>query len=97
MRLGLEAFARRWHQSPWREWQELDIVAVVICLLAQAHFSQVCLSKIRSVELYSLVGGVQLRLEQLDGSESAGWNLGNGILGLNRHFYSVPVERGAER
>lgn len=45
---------------------------------------------VRSVELYSLVGGVPLYLEQLDGSKSTEWNLANCILGLSRYLYAEP-------
>ena len=45
---------------------------------------------VRSVELYSLVGGVPLYLEQLDGSRSTEWNLANRILGLSRYLYAEP-------
>jgi AAA+ ATPase superfamily predicted ATPase len=45
---------------------------------------------VRSVELYSLVGGVPLYLEQLDGSKSTEWNLANRILGLSRYLYAEP-------
>lgn len=45
---------------------------------------------LRSVELYSLVGGVPLYLEQLDGSKSTEWNLANRILGLSRYLYAEP-------
>ncbi len=45
---------------------------------------------VRSIELYSLVGGVPLYLEQLDGSKSTEWNLANRILGLSRYLYVEP-------
>ena len=44
----------------------------------------------RSLELYSLVGGVPLYLEQLDGKRTARWNMANRMLGLGRFLYAEP-------
>jgi AAA+ ATPase superfamily predicted ATPase len=45
---------------------------------------------IRAIELYSLVGGVPLYLEQLEGNRTTEWNLANRILGLGRFLYAEP-------
>lgn len=45
---------------------------------------------VRAIELYSLVGGVPLYLEQLDASRSTEWNIANRLLGLGRFLYAEP-------
>lgn len=44
----------------------------------------------RIVELYSLVGGVPLYLEQLDAAQTSEWNLSRRMLGLGRFLYAEP-------
>ncbi|MBQ6390302.1 MAG: ATP-binding protein [Eggerthellaceae bacterium] len=44
----------------------------------------------RALELYSLVGGVPLYLEQLDGARTVRWNIANRMLGLGRFLYAEP-------
>ncbi len=45
---------------------------------------------IRAVELYSLVGGVPLYLEQLEAAHSTEWNIANRMLGQGRFLYAEP-------
>ena len=44
----------------------------------------------RALELYALVGGVPLYLEQLDGMRTVRWNIANRMLGLGRFLYAEP-------
>lgn len=45
---------------------------------------------VRAIELYSLVGGVPLYLEQLDAQHSAEWNIAHRLLGQGRFLYAEP-------
>lgn len=45
---------------------------------------------IRAVELYSLVGGVPLYLEQLDAAHTTEWNISHRMLGQGRFLYAEP-------
>lgn len=45
---------------------------------------------VRAVELYSLVGGVPLYLEQLDARRSTEWNIAHALLGQGRMLYAEP-------
>ncbi len=45
---------------------------------------------VRAVELYSLVGGVPLYLEQLEPSHTTEWNIGLRMLGQGRFLYAEP-------
>lgn len=44
----------------------------------------------RAIELYSLVGGVPLYLEQLEGSRTTEWNIGHRLLGQGEFLYAEP-------
>lgn len=45
---------------------------------------------VRAIELYSLVGGVPLYLEQLDASHTTEWNISHRMLGQGRFLYAEP-------
>ena len=45
---------------------------------------------LRAIELYSLVGGVPLYLEQLDAGRPTEWNIANVLLGQGRMLYAEP-------
>lgn len=44
----------------------------------------------RALELYGLVGGVPLYLEQLDGRRTCEWNMAEKMLGLGRFLFAEP-------
>lgn len=46
---------------------------------------------VRAVELYSLVGGVPLYLNQLDAAHDARWNIEHAMLGQGRFLYAEPT------
>lgn len=50
-----------------------------------------CSDPVRAVELYSMVGGVPLYLEQLDSAHTTEWNIANRLLGSGRFLYAEPA------
>lgn len=77
------------HQSPLYGRRTAQIRVEPFDAMDAAHMLPEA-DPVRAVELYSLVGGVPLYLEQLDAARTTEWNIGNRMLGQGRFLYAEP-------